>query len=155
MNQLAGVLDDLKLVRGLSTFELRRFGREEMRDSYTDLTPFRQERSEDEAAQGAPKPWTRWFGRAGWPPKGGGPHIRNHGLLSKAQRALDIAKWSPAAQRDVEIFRLVDSEGLTPLLTLLNEATLAKGAERIEKNLQERELIEAGKPLQIAHQPES
>jgi hypothetical protein len=155
MNQLAGVLDDLELVRGLSTFELRRFGREEMRDSYTDLTPFRQERSADEAAQGPPKVWTRWFGSAGWPPKGGGPHVRNHGLLSKAQRALDIAGWSAAAQRDVEVFRLVDSEGLTPLLTLLNEATLTKGAQSVEKHRQERELIEAGKPLQIEHRPES
>jgi hypothetical protein len=155
MNQLAGVLDDLELVRGLSKFELRRFGREEMRDSYTDLTPFRQERSADEAAQGPPKLWTRLFGGVGWPPKGGGPHVRNHGLLSKAQRALDIAGWSAAAQRDVEIFRLVDSEGLTPFLTLLNEATLAKGAERVENNMKERELIEAGQPLQIEHKPAS
>jgi hypothetical protein len=155
MNQLAGVLDDLDLVRGLSTFELRRFGREEMRDSYTDLTPFRQERSAEEAAQGPPTLWTRWFGATGWPPKGGGPHVRNHGLLSKAQRALDIAGWSAAAQRDVEIFRLVDSEGLTPLLTLLNEATLAKGAESVEAARRERELIQAGKPLQIEHKPQS
>src|SRR5215467_13869660 len=153
MNQLAGVLDDLELVRVLSASELKRFGREEMRDSYSDLTPFRQERSADEAAQGAPKWWARWF--VGWPPKGGGPHVRNHGLLSKAQRALDIAGWSKAAQRDVEIFRLVDSEGLTPLLTLLNEATLAKGAESVEAARQEQQLIEAGKPLQIEHKPES
>src|SRR5262245_41842604 len=155
MNQLAGVLDDLELVRGLSTFELRRFGREEMRDSYTDLTPFRQERSADEAAKGAPKLWTRLFGGIDCPPKGGGPHVRNHGHLSKAQRALDLAGWSAAAQREREVVRLGDSEGLTPLLTLLNEATLAKGAERVEKNLEERELIEAGKPLQIEHKPES
>src|SRR5262245_4511893 len=40
MNQLAGVFDDLKLVRVLSKSELKRFGKEEMRDSYTDLTPF-------------------------------------------------------------------------------------------------------------------
>ena len=39
------MLDDLELVRALSAYELKRFGREEMRDSYTDLTPFRQERS--------------------------------------------------------------------------------------------------------------
>jgi hypothetical protein len=142
MNQLAGVLDDLELVRGLSTFELRRFGREEMRDSYTDLTPFRQERSADEAAQGPPKLSARWFGSMGWPPNGGGQHVRNHGLLSKAQRALDIAGWSAAAQRDVEVFRLVDSEGLTPLLTLLNEATLAKGVETVEENRQEQLQIE-------------
>jgi hypothetical protein len=151
MNQLAGVLDDLELVRALSSYELRRFGREEMRDSYTDLTPFRQERSADEAAQGPPKWWSRWFVARGWPPKGGGPHVRNHGLLSKAQRALDIAGWSATAQRDVEIFRLVDSEGLTPLLTLLNEATLAKGAETMERARQEQQLIETGRQLQIEH----
>jgi hypothetical protein len=134
MNQLVGVFNDLELVRALSKYELKRFGREEMRDSYTDLTPFRQERSADEAAQGSPNLWTRLFVTRGWPPKGGGPHVRNHGLLSKAQRALDIAGWSAAAQRDVEIFRLVDSEGLTPLLTLLNEATLAKGIEKVEEH---------------------
>jgi hypothetical protein len=50
--------------------------------------------------------------------------MRNHGLLSKAERALDIAGWSEEAKRDVEIYRLVDTEGLTPLLVLLNEATL-------------------------------
>jgi hypothetical protein len=150
MNQLAGVLDDLELVRALSKHELRRFGRDEMRDSYTDLTPFRQERSADEAAKGPPKWWTRWFVTRGWPPKGGGPHVRNHGLLSKAQRALEIAGWSAAAQRDVEIFRLVDSEGLTPLLTLFNEATLAKGAERVEEHRQEQ-LTQTATPLQIEH----
>jgi hypothetical protein len=57
------------------------------------------------------------------------PPMRNHGLLSKAQRALVIAEWSEAAQKDVEIFRLVDTEGLTPLLTVLNEGTLARGAD--------------------------
>jgi hypothetical protein len=154
MNHLAGVFDDLELVRVLSKHELKRFGREEMRDSYTDLTPFRQERNAEEAAKGPPKLWTRWFAATSWPPKGGGPHVRNHGLLSKSQRALDIAGWSAAAQRDVEIFRLVDSEGLTPLLTLLNEATLAKGAESVEKGRKEQELIQAGKPLQIEHKPE-
>jgi hypothetical protein len=150
MNQLAGVLDDLELVRALTARELKGFGREEMRDSYTDLTPFRQERSADEAAQGPPKFWTRWFVSKGWPPKGGGPHVRNHGLLSKAQRALEIGGWSAAAQRDVEIFRLVDSEGLTPLLTLFNEATLAKGVERVEEHRQEQ-LTQGAAPLQIEH----
>jgi len=151
MNQLVGVLDDLELVRVLSKHELRGFGREEMRDSYTDLTPFRQERSADEAAKGPPNLWTRLFVSKGWPPKGGGPHVRNHGLLSKAQRALDIAGWSAAAQRDVEIFRLVDNEGLTPLLTLLNEATLAKGAETVEEHRQEQ--LTQARPLQIEHKP--
>ena len=151
MNQLAGVFDDLGLVRVLSASELKRFGREEMRDSYSDLTPFRQEREKEKAAPDEPpwRPWKRWLVARQWPPQSGGKNIRNHGLLSKAQRALDIALWSEKAQRDVEIFRLVDTEGLTPLLTLLNEATLPKGVERVEESRQERHLIEVGKQLQI------
>jgi hypothetical protein len=47
--------------------------------------------------------------------------IRNHGLFSKAERALSIAGWSEGARRDIEVFRLVDVEGLTPLLEVLNE----------------------------------
>jgi hypothetical protein len=47
--------------------------------------------------------------------------IRNHGLFSKALRALEIAGWSPKAREDIEIFTLVEAEGLTPLLMVLNE----------------------------------
>ncbi len=137
MNQLAGVLDDLRLVRSLSEKELSRFGREEMRDSASDLTPFRKQRdaiaheevlADQDAVDparplpGFKLPWQRSVATTG---KG----MRNHGLLSKASRTLDIAGWSAQAQRDVEIFRLTDTEGLTPLLTLLNEATLSKGAD--------------------------
>ncbi len=32
-----------------------------------------------------------------------------------------IAGWSERARRDIEIFRLVDVEGLTPILMVLNE----------------------------------
>jgi hypothetical protein len=46
--------------------------------------------------------------------------IRNHGLFSKAERALEIAGWSEKARKDIEVFRLVDAEGLTPLLMVLN-----------------------------------
>ena len=52
--------------------------------------------------------------------------MRNHGLMSKAERTLDIAGWSAEAMGDVEIFRLVDTEGLTPLLTVINKASLAQ-----------------------------
>ena len=45
--------------------------------------------------------------------------IRNHGLFSKAERALKFAGWSEKARRDIEIFPLVDTEGLTPLLMVL------------------------------------
>ncbi len=109
MNQLAGVLDDLNLIVALTPEELERFGKEEERDSFSDLSLYRDRRREArqaEAPEDSPRP------------------MRNHGLLSKAERALDIAGWSEEAKRDVEIYRLVDTEGLTPLLMLLNEATL-------------------------------
>ena len=125
MNQLAGVFDDLKLVKALSPWELKRFGREESRNSYTDLTPFRNDSDEAAALPAQTKNW--WWALFGWgATSDAGKGMRNHGLLSKAQRALDIAEWSPAAQRDVEIFKLVDTEGLTPLLSLLNDATLKR-----------------------------
>jgi hypothetical protein len=78
--------------------------------------------------------------------------LRNHGLLSKAQRALGIAGWSVTAQRDLEVFRLVDCEGLTPLLALFNAATLAKGVESIEAARLEEERLEERQRLQIADQ---
>jgi len=128
MNQLAGLLSDLKLVRALSPSELRRFGRDELRDSYSDLTPFREERKQMASGQ-APKPPSLLrrllaSARPAIAVSGDAKPIRNHGLLSKAQRALDIAGWSPVAQKDVEIFRLTDSEGLTPLLAVLNKVRL-------------------------------
>ena len=33
-----------------------------------------------------------------------------------------MADWSEGARRDVEIFRLVQTDGLTPLLMVLNES---------------------------------
>ena len=126
------MFDDLKLIRALSPNELKKFGEEERRASYTDLSRYRDDPVMESTGG--------WFGGNGKVRADGqsvplpdgvakGKRIRNHGLLSKAQRTLDIAGWSPAAQTDVEIFRLVDTEGLTPLLTLLNEATLQRGAE--------------------------
>jgi hypothetical protein len=129
MNQLAGVLSDLKLVtwprRGikwkwlrLKKSELERLRKEETEPSVTDLTEVRK----------------KWFEEKGLDPtKSARPHrdrpIRNHGLFSKAERALEIAGWSETARDDVEIFRLVDAEGLTPLLMVLNEAPSSKGSE--------------------------
>lgn len=126
INQLAGVFDDVDLVRVLTEEEFMKFGEEEKRRSFTDLDFYREgylehgrtseEQEEEETVD-----------RAGSEGYRRSP-IRNHGLLSKAQRTLAIAGWSEQARRDVEIYRLVDVEGLTPLLTLLNEATLEKGA---------------------------
>jgi hypothetical protein len=139
MNQLAGVFDDLKLVRALSEKELIRFGEAERRQSFSDLNAYRRE--DDSALPGSQDAgsgrfWKKAFGKDAAPEpapataeSGDSPkRVRNHGLLSKAERALDIAGWSPKAKSDVEVFRLVDTEGLTPLLTVLNRASLAKSA---------------------------
>jgi hypothetical protein len=123
MNQLAGVLDDLKLIIAATEDELKAFGEEELRESYTDLGPYRDKWWEEKGERAKPKP----------SPEEMPPLQRNHGLLSKAERALDIAGWSDEAKRDVEIYKLVDTEGLTPLLTLLNEATLEKGVKAAQE----------------------
>jgi hypothetical protein len=147
INQLAGVLADLHLIRPLTASELKRFGREEIRSNVTDLRTI----EEQHTALGAVShlPWTKWLPSG--PPKTHDTRCtRHHGLLSKAQRVLHIAGWSPAAQSEIEIFRLVDCEGLTPLLALFNEATLEKGAEAIEALREERELLAEAPPLQLA-----
>jgi hypothetical protein len=54
--------------------------------------------------------------------------LRNHGLFSKAERALTIAGWSEQARRDVEVYRLVDTEGLTPILDVLNDGGTGSAA---------------------------
>ena len=126
MNQLAGVLSDLALVEwprrgwrlpiwpGLSwrlpitKGELDRLKDEESDTSTTDLSQIRKD----------------WRKEKGLDPEHEGARerpIRNHGLFSKAERALEYAEWSEAARKDIEVFRLVDSEGLTPLLMVLSE----------------------------------
>jgi len=122
MNHLAGVLSDMELVRWprrgrwwlLQRGELDKLKREEGLGSDTDLFDRRKE--------WASKHW------AGEQPREGDPThpLRNHGLFSKAESALRIAGWSDKARRDVEIFRLVDVEGLTPLLMVLNERDMAR-----------------------------
>ncbi|MFM1816597.1 MAG: hypothetical protein RLZ98_3292 [Pseudomonadota bacterium] len=103
MNQLAGVLFDLKLIRPLKEKELDAFAKEELRRSKSDLDPLRHRSGESGAnAEGVKA-------------------LRNHGLLSKARRSLDTAGWSQDARRDAEIFELLDAGGITPLLSVLNE----------------------------------
>jgi hypothetical protein len=124
INQLAGVLSDLDLVRWpnkgrkwlLRPSELEKLKDEESGGSDTDLSAIRKKWAEhqgltgEEAAKYTQK-------RA----------VRNHGLFSKAERALEIAGWSERARNDIEIFRIVDAEGLTPLLMVLNEAGAVDG----------------------------
>ena len=117
MNQLAGVLSDLGLVRWpnkavrwrLKKGELDELKADEAQGSTTDLAEIRKKWAEDKKLDPATLEH-----------KDDRP-LRNHGLFSKAERALEIAEWSPKARRDIEIFTLVETEGLTPLLMVLNE----------------------------------
>ena len=64
--------------------------------------------------------------------------IRNHGLFSKAERALTIAGWSEKARRDIEIFPLEDVEGLTPILMVLADDGSLESARRPRRPPQPR-----------------
>jgi hypothetical protein len=149
INQLAGVLADLNLIRPLTASELKRFARDEARPNYADLNAVRAEHSRVKTTLERPVlPWKMWLR----PQFAATDCLRHHGLLSKAQRALGIAGWSEDAQRDVEVFRLVDCEGLTPLLALFSAASLAKGAEGIEAVRLEQQRIAEHERLQLADQ---
>ena len=62
---------------------------------------------------------------------------RNHGLFSKGRRTLAIVGWSEDAQKDIEVFRLVQREGLTPILTVLSEARISRTEDVSHKLTQE------------------
>lgn len=128
MNQLAGVLDDLDLVRWPKKGpwwklrkggELEKLKKEESFDSDTDLTRIRKDWRARMKKQNVPEELLKDEKLDKAMP------LRNHGLFSKATSALTIAGWSDKAQRDIEIFRLEDTEGLTPLLMVLNDDTSA------------------------------
>jgi hypothetical protein len=127
MNQLAGVLSDLDLVRWpdraypflLQKSELARLKAEESATSDTDLSEIRR----------------KWRDEKGLKPEHDGQTerpIRNHGLFSKAERALEFAGWGETARKDIEVFRIVDAEGLTPLLMVLNEPGTTRRAGQEE-----------------------
>ena len=119
VNQLAGVLSDLELVRWpdrgrrwlLQKGELEKLRDEEAHSSTTDLSAVRKKWAEEQGLKGDDA--KEYVAKRA---------MRNHGLFSKAERALQIAGWSETARNDIEIFKLVESDGLTPLLMVLNEA---------------------------------
>jgi hypothetical protein len=127
MNQLAGVLADMGQVRwpekapGLGPIrvgrsELQKLKHEETLQSDTDLTDIRKAWIKEQKGKNPSLPLSekdKDFEKD--------EPVRNHGLFSKAERALSIAGWSEDARRDIEIFPIVDVEGLTPLLMVLNE----------------------------------
>jgi hypothetical protein len=133
MNQLAGVLADMGQVRwpekgpGIGPIrvgksELQRLKHEEGLESDTDLTDVRK----------------KWLAKIGKTDGGAEAEkddlirkatpIRNHGLFSKAEKALSIAGWSEQARRDIEVYPIVDVEGLTPLLMVLSEGPASRAA---------------------------
>ncbi len=142
INQLAGVLSDLDLVRWPKggkwwTFrenELKGLKKEESSGSDTDLTAIRKKWAEEQGLSG--EELQKYVDKRA---------VRNHGLFSKAERALQIAGWSEKARSDVEIFKLVNSEGLTPLLMVLNEPGGASRSE-LPRRQSSRRLVSAGCP---------
>ena len=122
MNQLAGVLDDLDLVEWpkpgwlkLTKSELQKLKDEEALESDTDLTSIRKSWLDKHGKTSGPDAEARDAAVRDAAP------LRNHGLFSKAEKALTIAGWSEGARRDIEVYRLVDVEGLTPILDVLND----------------------------------
>lgn len=115
MNQLAGVLSDLGLVRWphkatwFKKSELDELKDDEVHASVTDISEIRKKWVEEHKADASV---LEGYNQTA---------IRNHGLFSKALRALEIAGWSMKARQDIEVFTLVEAEGLTPLLMVLNE----------------------------------
>ncbi|MEO0671785.1 MAG: hypothetical protein AAFZ05_07130 [Pseudomonadota bacterium] len=127
MNKLAGVLDDLRVVRwphrARFPYGLFGFGRSELQtlkaeetigQSDTDISDYRRELLKNKQANLSDADRQRIEIKLG-----NAPH-RNHGLFSKAEVALESADWSDRAQGDLEVFVLNDTEGLTPLLEELN-----------------------------------
>lgn len=106
MNQLAGVLDDLELVKVLTDAEYEKVRNYEMDWGFAHRLKRRIGLgSDDKTVDEVKKP-----GR------------KKHGLIAKAARVLDIAGWDKQSQSDIEIFKLRDKEGLTPLLMALDRA---------------------------------
>lgn len=132
MNQLAGVLDDMDLIewpapgwprnatRQLFKSELEKLRHEESLPSSTDLTEIRKKWLEEAGHTDGPDATERDDEVRN------SAKLRNHGLFSKAERALAIAGWSPRARRDIEVYRLVDTDGLTPILGVLNDGGAAQ-----------------------------
>jgi len=119
MNQLAGVLDDIGIVRWPTPRELKVLRAEEESQSSTDLTEIRRKRLEALEKKGGLE-----LDKAKAERIRTAEPIRNHGLFSKAERALVIAGWSDKASLDFEIFKLEDVEGLTPLLDALSRSRI-------------------------------
>ncbi len=154
INQLAGVFSDMDLIRVMKEADLREAGRDEARASLTDLTVYEAQYETGVPADTGERRGSifgRWMGRGASEVAlpGQSNAMRNHGLFSKASRALDIAGWSRDAKRDVEVFRIVDKEGLTPLLDVLTDPPEVRGGAATVAS----PAVEPQKPLAITGPP--
>ncbi len=131
MNQLAGVLDDLNLVRWPTRKEIKALRKEESVGSMTDLTDVRKMRLEDLEKMQSQGAKIELDAKKAEEIRTAEP-LRNHGLFSKAEQMLKITGWSEKARSDIEIYRIVDTEGLTPLLMVLtgSEGAGAQGGAK-------------------------
>lgn len=128
MNQLAGVLDDLDLIRWPHRAKWWQFWKKD------ELDVLREEESKSSksALVEARKEWMRDNPR-GYTKEEQDKFlsvkdIRNHGVFSKADRMLENAGWSERARNDIEVFVFEDVEGLTPLLDALTDMELVAPA---------------------------
>ncbi|MEO1695479.1 MAG: hypothetical protein AAFR55_09605, partial [Pseudomonadota bacterium] len=125
LNKLAGVLDDLRVVRWPAPkpriafwrkSELERLAAEEAEPtSSTSLADIRRARLDRDGDKIDADIRQRLEDKVRYGP------LRNHGLFSKAEAALEQAGWSDRAQADIEVFVLTDTEGLTPILEALDD----------------------------------
>jgi len=130
INQLAGMLIDHGIVRWpqsrkwwlLRQGELDKLKAEEKLGSGTDLTDVRKAWLKELKGRGIPEEQLKDEALDKAMP------LRNHGLFSKAERALAIAGWSEKARRDIEIFPLTSADALTLVLVALSEPLLSDGS---------------------------
>lgn len=127
MNQLAGVLDDLGVIRWP-----HRYGKWQVwKTDELDVLRAEEAQSSKSALVEARKIWMkdnpRGYSEEEHKKYMEAKEIRNHGLFSKADRMLEHAGWSERARNDIEVFVFEDVEGLTPLLDALNDMELVPG----------------------------
>jgi hypothetical protein len=117
INQLAAFLTDLSLIRLprprrdwlLERSELDKLRREEEYASDTELFSIRRR-------------WGDLHGVESSTPEPAKGILRNHGVFSKSERALQIAGWSEGARSDIEIYPVVEPNGLMLLAVLENRS---------------------------------
>ena len=119
LNQLAGVLEDIRLIRtvGPSASTASMSG-EGGKPAVTARRPIAARRIWKSTAQAVTEH---------------AEALARQELLSKADRALAIAGWSADSKREIEVFQIVHSEGTAPLLCLINQATLDQGIRAAEE----------------------